>query len=903
QRYFHAHDDKKSSVVARAAKSSKTKGAKALVESRSPALEDIHVQGAQQHNLKNIDVTVPRNAMTVFCGHSGSGKTSMAMDTIYAEGQRRFVESLSAYTRQFVGQMPKPVVERIDGLSPAVAIEQRGLSHTPRSTVGTVTEIYDYLRVFFARLAQMHCTRCDGPIRSQTIDQIVDRWLDLGQRMASTRTKAESGARVLLLAPVAPAMNQEPLAFFEDLKREGYARVRINGRTYEIDNLPDLNRKSRLELQVVVDRIQLDRVDRKRLFDSISTALQLGSGVIQMAIVDPDRKETLWDTQTFSLQLACDSCGISFQPLTPHQFSFNTGVGWCSACQGLGIEAGTDPAAFIDESLSLMQGGLLLWPDTKSPIATGMLRALGRHMALPVESPIRNWTSSQRSMLFRGLPEQEIIVQSRDLDPTSDSEETVMFYRFHGVYPALELLSNANPTVRMRLSAYLADVPCTQCDGSRIRPEAAHARFRNLRMADIVRMPIGMLLETVQAWKLSSAESKIAGELLREITQRLQFLVDVGLDYLTIDRSANSLSGGESQRIRLASQLGSGLSGVLYVLDEPTIGLHPRDNRRLIAAMHRLRDLGNTLLVVEHDRDVIANSDSIRDFGPGSGPYGGRVIAEGNAQQLAADPLSITGPFLSGNRRIEISGERTIALDRTDAVGVRDWTSLANHAHGWITVKGAKENTLKSIDVSFPLGALTAVTGPSGSGKSSLVNGILYPALARRLHRADLQPGPHQKIEGIEQINKVLQVDQSPLGNSPTSNPATYTGVFDHIRQLFSRLPEAKMRGLAPGAFSFNVGQGRCEKCFGAGQLCIQMHFLPDVWIPCDACQGRRYTEEVLAVKYRGNSINDVLNLSIGPARDLMSEIPKISSMLTVLCEVGLDSLALGHSAPTLSGG
>jgi excinuclease ABC subunit A len=903
QRYFHAHDDKKSSVAARAAKSSKTKGTKSLIPSRSPALEDIRVQGAQQHNLKNIDVTVPRNAMTVFCGHSGSGKTSMAMDTIYAEGQRRFVESLSAYTRQFVGQMPKPVVERIDGLSPAVAIEQRGLSHTPRSTVGTVTEIYDYLRVFFARLAQMHCTRCDGPISSQTIDQIVDRWLDQGQRMASTRTKAESGARVLLLAPVAPAMNQDPQSFFDDLKREGFARVRINGRTYEIDNLPDLNRKSRLDLQVVVDRIQLDRVDRKRLFDSISTALQLGSGVIQMAIVDPDRKETLWDTQTFSLQLACDSCGISFQPLTPHHFSFNTGVGWCPACQGLGIEAGTDPAAFIDESLSLMHGGLLLWPDTKSPIATGMLRALGRHMALPIESALRNWTASQRSILFRGLPDQEIVVQARDLDPTSDSEQTVMFYRFHGVYPALELLSNANPTVRMRLSAYLADVPCTQCDGSRIRPEAAHARFRELRMADMVRMPIGKLLETVQAWKLSGAEAKIAGELLREITQRLQFLVDVGLDYLTIDRSANSLSGGESQRIRLASQLGSGLSGVLYVLDEPTIGLHPRDNRRLIAAMHRLRDLGNTLLVVEHDRDVIASSDSIRDFGPGSGPYGGQVIAEGNAQQLAADPLSITGPFLSGNRRIEISGERTIALDRTDTVSVRDWTSLANHPHGWITVKGAKENTLKSIDVSFPLGALTAVTGPSGSGKSSLVNGILYPALARRLHRADLQPGPHQKIEGIEQINKVLQVDQSPLGNSPTSNPATYTGVFDHIRQLFSRLPEAKMRGLAPGAFSFNVGQGRCEKCFGAGQLCIQMHFLPDVWIPCDACQGRRYTEEVLAVKYRGNSINDVLNLSIGQARDLMSEIPKIYSMLNVLCEVGLDYLALGQSAPTLSGG
>ena len=902
-KYFEAHTDKKESGTSRPLKGSKGKTTKQLIQQRSPALEDIRVQGAKQHNLKNIDITVPRNAMTVFCGHSGSGKTSMAMDTIYAEGQRRFVESLSSYTRQFVGQMPKPIVERIDGLSPAVAIEQRGLSHTPRSTVGTVTEIYDYLRVFFARLAQMHCTRCDGPISSQTIDQIVDRWLEHGRLISSSRPAGDAGGRVLLLAPVAPAMNQEPQAFFDDLKREGYARVRINGRTYEIDNLPDLNRKSRLELQVVVDRIQLDRVDRKRLYDSVSTALQLGSGVIQMAIVDPDRKETLWDTQTFSLQLACDTCGISFQPLTPHQFSFNTGVGWCPSCQGIGTEVGTDPAAFIDESLSPLQGGLLLWPDPKLPVAAGMLRALGRHMALPMEAPIRNWTISQRSILFRGLPDQEIVVQGRDIDPSNPSDDTVLFYRFHGVYPALELLSNANPTIRMRLSAYLADVPCTQCDGSRIRPEAAHARFRKLRMADIVRMPIGQLLETVQGWKLSPVESKIAGELAREITQRLQFLVDVGLEYLTIDRSANSLSGGESQRIRLASQLGSGLSGVLYVLDEPTIGLHPRDNRRLIAAMHRLRDLGNTLLVVEHDRDVIASSDSIRDFGPGSGPYGGQVIAEGNAQHLAADPLSITGPFLSGKRRIEIEGGRNVELDRTDSNGVRDWTERANNPHGWLTVKGAAENTLKSIDVSFPLGSLTAVTGPSGSGKSSLINGILYPALARRLHRADLQPGPHQQIEGVEQINKVLQVDQSPLGNSPTSNPATYTGVFDHIRQLFARLPEAKMRGLSAGAFSFNVGEGRCEKCYGAGQLCIQMHFLPDVWIPCDACQGRRYTEEVLAVKYHGNSINDLLNMSIGQARDLMSEIPKIHGMLQVLCEVGLDYLALGQSAPTLSGG
>ncbi len=905
ERYFEAHTGKKAKSTSRTAKTPKAKTAKALAQQRSPALEDIRVQGAKQHNLKNIDVTVPRNAMTVFCGHSGSGKTSMAMDTIYAEGQRRFVESLSSYTRQFVGQMPKPIVDRIDGLSPAVAIEQRGLSHTPRSTVGTVTEIYDYLRVFFARLAQMHCTRCDGPISSQTIDQIVDRWLTYGQRLSETGKQDSAGSRVLLLAPVAPAMSQEPHEFFEDLKREGYARVRINGKTYEIDALPDLNRKTRFEFQVVVDRIQLDRVDRKRLSDSIATALHLGNGIVQMAIVDPDRKESLWETQTFSLQLACDRCGISFQHLTPHHFSFNTAVGWCPSCQGLGTEVGTDPAAFIDETLSPMQGGLILWPDTKSPMSAGMLRALGRHMALPIDSPIRNWTSSQRLLLFRGLPDndQEIVVQRRDMDPTSNSDETVMFYRFHGVYPALELLSNANPSIRMRLSAYLADVPCTQCDGSRICPEAAHARFRDLRMADIVRMPIGELLHTIQSWKLNPAESKIAGELLREIHQRLQFLVDVGLEYLTIDRSANSLSGGESQRIRLASQLGSGLSGVLYVLDEPTIGLHPRDNRRLITAMHRLRDLGNTLLVVEHDRDVIASSDSIRDFGPGSGPYGGRVIAEGNAEQLADDSLSITGPFLSGKRRIEIEGKRTLRVDRAPNAPTRDWTDHVHNPKGWITVRGAAENTLKSIDISFPLGHLTAVTGPSGSGKSSLVNGILYPALARRLHRADLQPGPHQNIEGIEQIDKVLQVDQSPLGNSPTSNPATYTGVFDLIRQLYARLPEAKMRGFAPGAFSFNVSQGRCERCFGVGQVCVQMHFLPDVWIPCEACQGRRYTEEVLAVKYRGQSINDLLNLSIGQARDLMSEIPKVHGMLQVLCEVGLDYLALGQSAPTLSGG
>ncbi len=928
--YFEAHTgeavsdshgaSKKKGATKKSA--SKSKSSKNVMQDapkplRSPALEDIRVTGANQHNLKNVNLTIPRNAMTVFCGHSGSGKTSMAMDTIYAEGQRRFVESLSSYTRQFVGQMPKPNVDRIDGLSPAVAIEQRGLSHTPRSTVGTVTEIYDYLRVFFARLAQMHCTRCDAPVSSQTVDQIVDRWMAIGASHANHGTengKPDSGMRCLLLAPVVPPANQEPKDYFDELKRQGYARLRINGRTYAMDAIPELNRKSRYEIQIVVDRIVLNQADRKRLSDSLTTAISLGHGVVQLAFVDEDRRESLWDVQTYSLQLACNACGISFQSLTPHHFSFNTAVGWCPACEGLGVQSGTDPASFIDENRSLLDGGLLLWPNTSTPLARAMLVALGRQTGLPVDQPIHSWTNRQRSVLFRGNAEQEITVTHADLamqSPNaqpgktsgSSSDAILMFYRFHGVYPTLSLLSNANASIRMRLSSYLSDVPCTVCDGARIRAEAVHARFRELRMADLVQMPLAELASTLASWQLSMSEKKIAGELLREIQQRLAFLIDVGLEYLTLDRAANTLSGGESQRIRLASQLGSGLSGVLYVLDEPTIGLHPRDNLRLIAAMHRLRDLGNTLLVVEHDRDVIASSDAICDFGPGSGPYGGQVVAEGSAKAIIAQSRSVTGPFLSGRKGIEIPNQRPFLLDSDAPALVHDWSDRVDHAPGWITVRGAATNTLRHIDVSFPLGCLTAVTGPSGSGKSSLINGILYPSLARKLHRADLQPGPHTKIEGIEQINKVLQVDQSPLGNSPTSNPATYTGLFDLIRQLYARMPEAKLRGLPPGSFSFNVGPGRCEQCEGVGQIRIQMHFLPDVWITCEACHGRRYTEEILAVKYRGKSINDILNMSIGDARDLMSEIPKIHAMLSVLCDVGLDYLALGQSAPTLSGG
>ncbi|MCY2977179.1 MAG: excinuclease ABC subunit UvrA [Planctomycetota bacterium] len=900
KKYFESHGkaDAKSTSKSKtdAKKTSKRLG-------QSLALQDVQVIGAQQHNLKNIDLTVARNQMTVFCGQSGSGKTSMAMDTIYAEGQRRFVESLSPYVRQFVGQMPKPIVERVEGLSPSVAIEQRNLSHTPRSTVGTVTEIYDYFRVLFARLGQMHCIRCNESVSTQTSDQIIDRLLELG-----TGEKGNASQRALLLAPIVPHANQTPEQLFTDLKQQGFVRVRINGRTHDIDAAPSLQKKSRTELQLVVDRIHLNGKDRSRLSDSVSTALTMGSGVIQLAIVDDDRAEVHWDVQTFSLQLACAPCGLSFQPLTPHSFSFNTAVGWCPSCNGLGTQTGTDPAASVDDHLSLEQGALLLWPDLANPLAMGMLRAFCRESGIPIHRPVSELPIGQRSILFHGLPDREISVYKADIPSNASGLQAkdpsvVMVFQYRGVFPALELASNSNMGLRMRLSRFLAEVPCTSCGGARVRPEAAHSRFRSLTIADIGRMPIGELLATTKTWTFERREKKIAGELHREITQRLQFLEDVGLEYLTLDRAANTLSGGEAQRIRLASQLGSGLCGVLYVLDEPTIGLHPRDNQRLIGAMHRLRDLGNTLLVVEHDRDVIASSDQLCDFGPGSGPLGGTVVAQGTPKQIVKQKASVTGPFIDGSKGIELPSRRRIEIPAVEPSSCGDWTSLVDVAKGWLTIQGARANTLRNISVSIPLGCFTAVTGPSGSGKSSLINSILYPALARALHRADLQPGPHDRIDGVNNVNKVLRVDQSPLGNSPSSNPATYTGVFEHVRQLFAKLPDAKLRGLHAGHFSFNIAGGRCEKCEGNGQIRIQMHFLPDVWIECDACRGSRYSEEVLAVKYRGKSISDFLTMSIGEARDLTSELPKIHGMLKTLCEVGLDYLALGQSAPTLSGG
>jgi excinuclease ABC subunit A len=896
--YFEGHSSQATKETAKTKKNART--SKDASSATSLALQDIQITGAGLHNLKKVDVTLPRNQMTVFCGQSGSGKTSLAMDTIYAEGQRRFVESLSPYVRQFVGQMPKPILERAEGLSPSVAIEQRNLSHTPRSTVGTVTEIYDYLRVLFARLGQMHCTQCDQPVSTQTSDQIIDRLLDLGNK----RTGAQ---RALLLAPIAPHTHQDPDKWFSELRQQGFSRIRINGQTHPLDAPPTLNKASRYEFQVVVDRIQLNGKDRARLSDSVSTALTAGSGVIQLALVDENRSEVHWDVQTFSLQLACNTCGLSFQPLTPHSFSFNTALGWCPACSGLGKQMGTDPAAAIDESRSLEQGAHLLWPDLDTPLSRGMLRSLCREAGIPIDRKVADLTIGQQSFLFHGLPNREIKVFESDLDATSstrsDHSQVVMTYQYRGIYPALASAANANAIARMQLTGFLAPIPCTTCGGGRVRLEAARTRFRDMTIADLCHMPIGSLWGLIKSWTLGKREKKIAGELHREIQQRLEFLNDVGLDYLTLDRAANTLSGGEAQRIRLASQLGSGLCGVLYVLDEPTIGLHPRDNDRLIGAMKRLRDLGNTLLVVEHDRDVIANSDYLCDFGPGSGPLGGEIVAQGTSKQIQKLAGSVTGPFLNGNKAIESPEQRRVSVPLDTSAPRADWTSLAQVKNDWISVFGARANTLKNITVHIPVGCLTAITGPSGSGKSSFVNGILYPAFARRSVYFEGSPGPHDRVAGIDKIDKTLRVDQSPLGNSPSSNPATYTGVFEHIRHFYARLPESKTRGLISSQFSFNVPGGRCEKCEGNGQLRIQMHFLPDVWITCDACNGSRYSEEVLQVKYRGASISDLLGMSIGEARTLMSELPRIHKTLQTLCDVGLDYLAMGQSAPTLSGG
>ncbi len=876
--------------------------------------KSIKVRGARQHNLKGIDVEIPRDRMTVCCGMSGSGKSSLAMDTVYAEGQRRYVESLSAYARQFVGQMQKPAVDHIDGLSPAIAIEQKHMGHTPRSTVGTVTEIYDYLRILMARMGTPYCPACDIPVGTQTADEIVDKIL------------AEPvDTKLYLMAPLQVEVGDKYENLWGEIRAMGYVRMRVDGQSFSVDEPPQIDRRRKHLVEVVIDRVIVRPDGRSRIADSIESALALGKGVLHVAYPEPDVPEAKWRTEIHSQHFACDRCGRSFERLTPHSFSFNSSLGWCKACEGLGTQTGANPLALLrDPKLTLAGGAVGLWPTASSTIFGWMLTALSAHSQVPIDVPFDQLNAKQRRVVFHGTGEDWIDVHA---DGKRKKNERPLFrFQFKGLYPALEEAARLSPALRTKWEHMVGEVECSTCGGSRLRDDAGAVKFRGRTMDDICRTPLGDLLERFNDWKLDPRERKIAGELVREVRNRLQFLVDVGLEYLTLSRPAPTLSGGEAQRIRLASQVGSGLCGVLYVLDEPTIGLHPRDNRRLLGALEKLRDLGNTLLVVEHDRDVVAAADQLLDFGPAAGDGGGQIVARGTPAEVGKQNGSVTGPYLSGTKAIPIPTNRRMP-------SLIDWKAgpaeqakptkkratkksslaaeVANATRepfppapgGWLEILGARHNNLRNITARIPLGCFSVITGVSGSGKSSLIEDVLYNSLARTLHRASTTPGQHDAIRGVDQINKVIRVDQQPLGQTPTSNPATYTGVFDLIRALYAQLPEARVRGYTPRRFSFNVPGGRCEKCEGNGQLRIEMHFLPDVWVECDECRGRRYNPETLAVTYHGQSIADVLDMPCAKAVKLFENISKISRILQTLCDVGLDYLTLGQAAPTLSGG
>ena len=836
--------------------------------------QDIIVQGAGQHNLRDVDLTLPRNRLNVFCGPSGSGKTSLAMDTLYAEGQRRYVESLSAYARQFLGQMPKPRVEHLSGLPPAIAIEQRTTGHTPRSTVGTVTEIYDYLRILYARLGQPYCPDCEIPIATQTTDEVIEKILGL-----------KAASKILILAPQEVRVGDSYDKLWERLLGQGFLRVRVNGTTSRLEDVPELDRRRKHQVEIVIDRVTVSRRSRSRIADSVEAALARGIGTLRIAHCDDSRPEPDWRVDPYSLHRACESCGTSFEELTPHSFSFNSSLGWCKACEGLGTQQGTNLSALIaDPKRTIAGGAIAAWPEVRR---TGrfrqMLDAICREFSLPLDIPFQDLPPHQQRLILYGTGERWIAL---------DKKSGIKF-QYKGLYPAVEEATRVSFVYRQQLRDMTGETHCSVCHGSRLHSDAAAVRLREKTLQHICDLPLEEALRFFKSLKLTRTEKRIAGDLLGEVRGRLSFLVDVGLHYLSLSRTMPTLSGGETQRIRLAGQVGRALTGVLYVLDEPTIGLHPRDNGRLLKALKKLRDLNNTLILVEHDREVITAADRVYDFGPGAGRLGGTIVGKGTPKQLAKSKTSLTGQFLSGREEIAIPKTRRMT----------DNKSAIPPGNGWLEVRGARHHNLRDVDLRIPLGTLTCVTGVSGSGKSSLIEHTLAVALTRRLHRGGGTPGPHDEITGVELINKVITIDQRPLGSTPKSNPATYTGVFDWIRELYSRLPDAKVRGYRPGRFSFNKAGGRCEACEGNGEKCIEMHFLPDVWIRCEECNGRRFNEETLTVKYRGKSIADVLEMPIGEAATLFENIPKIRRYLATLSAIGLDYLTLGQSAPTLSGG
>ena len=834
--------------------------------------DSLIIRGAREHNLKGVDLDLPRDTMIVFTGLSGSGKSSLAFDTIFAEGQRRYVESLSSYARQFLGQMDKPDVELIEGLSPAVSIDQKSTSRNPRSTVGTVTEIYDYLRLLYSRAGVQHCPVCDAVISSQTPQQIVDQVRALPE-----------GTRFQVLAPVVRGRKGEYSELFGELRGRGFNRVRVDGAPERLDNPPTLNKRLKHDIEVIVDRLVVREGIRQRLTDSVETALGLAEGLVIIEQVDlpeddPDRE------RRYSEKRACpNEHPLALDEMEPRTFSFNAPYGACPACTGIGTRLEVDPELVVpDEELTLAEGAVAPW-SSHQKYFTRQLEALGKELSFDVDTPWRALPARAREAILRGK-DYEVKVTYRN----RWGRERIYSTGFEGVldYVMRKHDETESDWSRERYQAYMREIPCPVCAGARLKPEVLAVRVGELSIAQLCELPINEARDFLADLNLTGQAAQIAGSVLTEINARLGFLVDVGLDYLSLARGAATLSGGEAQRIRLATQIGSGLVGVLYVLDEPSIGLHQRDNTRLIETLQRLRDLGNTLIVVEHDEDTIRSADWIVDIGPGAGELGGEVVYSGDVAGLAGAEGSITGDYLAKRRRIEIPDKRR-ERDKNREV----------------TVVGARENNLKDVTVSFPLGVLTAVTGVSGSGKSSLVNAILYQVLANRLNRARGVPGRHKTVRGVEHLDKVVHVDQSPIGRTPRSNPATYTGVWDHIRKIFAAVPESKVRGYGPGRFSFNVKGGRCESCKGDGTLKIEMNFLPDVYVPCEVCHGARYNRETLEIRYKDKTVADVLDMTIHQAADFFSASSVISRHLNTLVEVGLGYVRLGQSATTLSGG
>ena len=834
--------------------------------------DSLIIRGAREHNLKGVDLDLPRDTMIVFTGLSGSGKSSLAFDTIFAEGQRRYVESLSSYARQFLGQMDKPDVELIEGLSPAVSIDQKSTSRNPRSTVGTVTEIYDYLRLLYARAGIQHCPVCDAVISSQTPQQIVDQVRSLPE-----------GTRFQVLAPVVRGRKGEYSELFGELRGRGFNRVRVDGAAERLDNPPTLNKRLKHDIEVIVDRLVVRAGIRPRLTDSVETALGLAEGLVIIEQVDlpeddPDRE------RRYSEKRACpNEHPLALDEMEPRPFSFNAPSGACPACTGIGTRLEVDPELVVpDEELTLAEGAVAPW-SSHQKYFTRQLEALGKELSFDVDTPWRALPARAREAILRGK-DYEVKVTYRN----RWGRERIYASGFEGVldYVMRKHDETESDWSRERYQAYMREIPCPVCDGARLKPEVLAVRVGELSIAQLCELPINEARDFLADLNLTGQAAQIAGSVLTEINARLGFLVDVGLDYLSLARGAATLSGGEAQRIRLATQIGSGLVGVLYVLDEPSIGLHQRDNTRLIETLQRLRDLGNTLIVVEHDEDTIRSADWIVDIGPGAGELGGEVVYSGDVAGLAGAEGSITGDYLARRRQIEIPATRR-KRDKGREV----------------TVVGARENNLKDVTVSFPLGVLTAVTGVSGSGKSSLVNSILYQVLANRLNRARGVPGRHKTVRGVEHLDKVVHVDQSPIGRTPRSNPATYTGVWDHIRKIFAAVPESKVRGYGPGRFSFNVKGGRCESCKGDGTLKIEMNFLPDVYVPCEVCHGARYNRETLEIRYKDKTVADVLDMTIHQAAEFFSASSVISRHLNTLVEVGLGYVRLGQSATTLSGG